>query len=107
MSLFANWVYTNTKSVQSLTPVCLFVNPWTAACQGSLFITNSWSLLKLMFIESVMPSNHLILCHPLLLQTSTFPSIKVFSNESVNRGQSIGVSASALVLPMSTHTDLL
>ena len=55
---------------------------WTAACQASLSITNSWSLLKLMSIESVMPSNHLILCHPLLLLPSLFPSIRVFSNES-------------------------
>ena len=57
--------------------------PWTAACQASLSITNSWSLLKLMSIKSVMPSNHLILCCPLLLPPSTFPSIRVFSNESV------------------------
>jgi len=59
------------------------VTPWTAACQASLSITNSQSLLKLMSIESVMSSNHLILCHPLLLLTSIFPSIRVFSNESV------------------------
>ena len=59
------------------------MTPWTAACQASLSITNSWSLLKLMSIESVMPSNHLILCHPLLLLPSIFPSIRVFSNESV------------------------
>ena len=57
--------------------------PWTAACQASLSITNSWSLLKHMSIESVMPSNHLILCYPLLLLPSIFPSIRVFSNESV------------------------
>ena len=57
--------------------------PWTAARQASLSITNSWSLLKLMLIESVMPSNHLILCRPLLLPSSIFPSIRVFSNESV------------------------
>ena len=57
--------------------------PWTAACQASLSITNSWSLLKLMSIKLVMPSNHLILCHPLLLLPSTVPSIRVFSNESV------------------------
>ena len=57
--------------------------PWTAAHQASLSITNSWSLLKLMSIESVMPSNHLILCHPLLLPPSNFPSIRVFSNELV------------------------
>ena len=69
-------------SVQSLSRVWLFVTPWTAACQASLPITNSWSLLTLMSIESVMPSNHLILCHPLLLLPSIFPSIRVFSNES-------------------------
>ena len=63
--------------------VQLFATPWTAACQGSLSITNSWSLLNLMPIESVMPSNHLIFCHPRLLPPSIFPSIRVFSNESV------------------------
>ena len=61
------------------------VTPWTAACQASLSITNSWSLLKLMSIKSVMPSNHLILCHPLLLLLPMLPSIRVFSNESVLR----------------------
>ena len=71
------------SSVQSLSHVQLFVTPWTIACQASLSITNSWSLLKLMPIESVMPSNHLILWHPLLLLPSIFPSIRVFSNESV------------------------
>ena len=70
-------------SVQSLSRVRLFVIPWAAACQASLSITISRSLLKLMSIESVMPSNHLILCHPLLLLPSIFPSIRVFSNESV------------------------
>ena len=70
------------RSFQSLSCVQLFVTPWTAACQASLSITNSRSLLKLMSIESVMPSNHLILCHPLLLLPSIFPSIRVFSNES-------------------------
>ena len=69
--------------LQSLSSVQLFATPWTAACQTSLSITNSWNLLKLMFIESMMPSNHLILCHPLLLLPSIFPSIRVFSNESV------------------------
>ena len=59
--------------------------PWAAACQASLSITKSWSLLKLMSLESVMPSNHLIFCHPLLLPPSVFPSIRVFSNESVLR----------------------
>ena len=71
------------SSVQSLSRVQLFVTPWTAARQASLSITNSWSLLKLMSIELVMPSNHLILCHPLLLLPSIFPSISVFSSESV------------------------
>ena len=70
------------SSVQSLSHVRLFVTPWTAACQASLSITNSWSLLKLMSIESVMTSNHLILCRR-LLPPSIFPSIKVFSNESL------------------------
>ena len=69
------------SSVQSLSHVQLFATPWTTACQASLSITNSQSLLKFISIESVMPSNHLILCHP-LLQPSIFPSIRVFSNES-------------------------
>ena len=71
------------SSVQSLSRVWLFVTPWTAVCQASLSIANCQSLLKLMSIESVMPSNHLILCHPLLLTLSIFLSIRVFSNESV------------------------
>ena len=71
------------SSVKSLSHVRLFVTPWTAACQSSLSITNSQSLLKLRSIESVMPSNHLILCHPLLLLPSILPSIRVFSKESV------------------------
>ena len=70
------------SSVQLLSRIQLFATPWTAACQASLSITNSQSLLKLMSIESVMPSNYLILCHPLLLPPSIFPSIRVFSNES-------------------------
>ena len=70
-------------SVQSLSCVWLFAIPWTTALQASLSITNSRSLLTIMSIESVMPSNHLILCHPLLLLPSIFPSIRVFSNESV------------------------
>ena len=70
-------------SVQSLSCVRLFVTTRTAARQASLSFTNSQSLLKLMFIESVMPSSHLILCHPCLLPPSIFPSIRVFSNESV------------------------
>ena len=90
-------------SVQQLSHVRLFVTPWTAACQASLSITNSQSLLKPMSLESGMPSNHLILCRPLLLPPSIFPSIRVFSNESVfffmSGGQSTGVSVSASVLP--------
>ena len=75
----------NISSVQSLSHVQLFATPWTAARQVFLSITNSWRLLKLMSIESVMPSNHLILCHPLLLLSSIFPSIRVLSSESVLR----------------------
>ena len=74
---------TGISSVQSLSCVQFFLTPWTAAHQASLSITNSPSLLKLMSIESVMPSNHLILCRPLLLLPSLFPNIRVFSNESV------------------------
>ena len=89
----------------SVSHVRLFVILWTTASQASLSITNSWCLLKLMSIELVMPSNHLILCHPSLLPPSIFPSIRVFSNESVIPirwpKQSIGVSASASVLPMN------
>ena len=70
------------SSVQSLSHVRLFVTPWTAALQASLSITKCWSLLKFMSIESVMPSNHLILCWPLLLLPSVFLSIRVWSNES-------------------------
>ena len=70
------------SSIQWLSRVQLFVTQWTAACQASLSITNSWSLLKLMSVESVMPSNHLILCRP-LFPPSIFPSIGVFSDESV------------------------
>ena len=70
------------SSVQSLSHVQLFATPWTAECQASLSITNSWSSPKLMSIEAVMPSNHLILCHPLLLLPPIPRSIRVFSNES-------------------------
>ena len=93
------------SSVQSLSHVRLFVTPWTAARQASLSITNSQSPPKLMSIESVMPSNHLILCRPLLLLPSIFPSIRVFSNESALhiRCQSIRVSASTSVLPVNTQ----
>ena len=87
--------------VQLLSHAQLFATPWTAAHQASLSITNSWTLLKLTSIELVMPSNHLILCHPLLLLPSIFPSIRVFSNEQffTSGDQSIGASASASVLP--------
>ena len=71
------------SSVPSLSHSQLFAIPWTASHQASLSITNSRSLLKLMSVESMMPSNHLIFCHPLLLPPSVFPSIRVFSNESV------------------------
>ena len=71
------------SSVQSLSRIRLFATLWTAACQASLSITNPQSLLKLMSVVSVMPSNHLILCRPLLFPPSIFPSIRVFSNESV------------------------
>ena len=74
---------TTLQSVQSLSRVWLFATPWTAARQASLSITSSWNLLKLMPIKSVMPSNHLILCRPFPLLASIFPSIRVFSNESV------------------------
>ena len=94
------------SSVQSLSRVWLFATPWTATLQTSLSITNSWSLLKLLFIESVKPSNSLMLCSPLLLLPSILPSTRVFSKESVliaSGGQSTGVSASASVLPMNTQ----
>ena len=93
------------SSVQSLSCVQLFATPLTAACQASLSITNSQSLLKLMCIALMMPSNHLILCHPLLLLPSIFPSIMAFSMSwfFASGGQSIGVSALASVLPMNTQ----
>ena len=93
------------SSVQSLSCVRLFPTPWISARQDSLCITNSRSSLRLMCIESVMPSSHLILCRPLLLLPPIPPSIRVFSNESTLHmsGQSIGVSASASVLPKNTQ----
>jgi len=93
------------QSVQSLSCGQPFATPWTAACQASLSITNSWSLPKLMSIELAMPSNHLILCRPLLLLPSIFPSIRVFQMSQLfaSGGQSIGVSASTSVLPMNTQ----
>ena len=91
------------SSVQSLSHVWLFATLWTTARQVSLSITNSWNLLRLMSIESVMPSNHLILYCPLLFSSSILPSIRVFSNESALciRCQNIRVSASISVFPMN------
>ena len=101
-----SWFYKTVQfsSVQSLSRVWLFVSPWTAACQTSLSITNSWSSLKLMSIESVMPSSHLILCHPLLLP-SIFPHIRVFSNESAPRIRWLKYWSLSFtsVLPMNTQ----
>ena len=82
-SVHALLIFMLVVAVQSLSPVLLFAAPWTAAHQASLSFTIFQSLLKLMSIESVMPSNHCILCHPLLLLPSIFPSIRVFSNGSV------------------------
>ena len=98
--------------VQSLSCGRLFVTPWTAACQCSLSITNSWSLLKLMSIGSVMPSNHLILLRPLLLVLSIFPSIRVFSDESVlhirwPKDWSFSFSISSVQLSRSVLSDSL
>ena len=87
--------------VVQLSHVWLFATPWTAAHQASLSFTISWSLLKLMSIESVMPSDHLMLCHSVLLLPSIFPNIRVFSRLFASGGQSIGASALALVLPMN------
>ena len=91
MEIVADFIFLGSKitvdgdysSVQLLSPFLLFATPWTAACQAFLSITNSRSLLKLMSIESVIPSNHLILCHPLLLPPSIFPSVRIFSSESI------------------------
>ena len=93
------------SSLQSLSRVRLFATPWIAARQASLSITNSQSLLKLTSFESVMPSNHLILCCPLLLPPSIFPASGSFpmSQFFSSGGQSIGVSASTSVLPMNTQ----
>ena len=101
--IYFNCITIQFSSVQSLNHVQLFVSPWTAARQASLSTTNSLSLLKLMSTEQVIPSNHLILCHPLLLLPSIFPSIRVFSmNQFFASGdQRIRESASASVIPMS------
>ena len=100
-------VYLFSRSVQSLSHVWLFVTPWTTVRQASMTITNSQSLLKHKSIESVMPSNHLILCHPILLLPSILPASGVFfffspmSQFFISGGQNIRVSASASVLPMN------
>ena len=93
----------NNVDVQLLSNAHLFVTPMTAACQASLSFTVSWSLLKLMTIELVMPSNHLIHCFPLLLLPLIFSSIRIFpmSQLFASGGKSIGASASASVLPMN------
>ena len=99
---------TQFSSVQLLSRVRLFATPWTAAHQASLSITNSWNLPKLMFIESVMPSNHLILCRPLLLPPSIFPSITVFSNESALHIRWPKYwSFSFIISPFSEHPGLI
>ena len=107
MSLDAN-IGADFGLVQWLSCVRLFATPWTAARQASLSITNSWSLLKLMFIKSVMPSNHLILCHPLLLLPSIFPSIRVFSNESALHMRWLKYwSFSFSISPFNEHPGLI
>ena len=105
ISLFPHVFYFWFSSVQSLSHVWLFGTLWTAACQASLSIINSWGLFKLMSVELVMPTNHLILCYPLPLLLSIFPSIKVFSNESAlcSAGQSTRVSVSTSVLPTNNQ----
>ena len=95
------------SSVQSLSRVRLFVTPWIAARQASLSITNSQSSLRLTSIESVMPSNHLILCRPLLLLPSIFPSIRVFSNESALRMRPKYWSFSFNISPSNEHPGLI
>ena len=90
--------------VQLLSCVHLFTTPWTAACQASLSFTITRSLFKLMSIESVMSSNHLVLCHPLLFLPSIFPSIRVFSNELALCIQTIGTSVAASALQMNIQS---
>ena len=99
------WYIVIQASIQSLSHVKLFATPWTVACQASLSITNSLSLLKLMSITSMMPSNHLILSRPLLLPPQSFPASGSFSiSQFFTSGrQSFGVSASASVLPVNTQ----
>ena len=104
---WGNLLYNSVQfsSVQSLSHARLFVTPWTTARQASLFITNSQGLLKLMSIKSVMPSSHLILGHPLLLLPQSLPASGSFAVSQLfaSGGQSTGVSAPALVLPMNTQ----
>ena len=104
-------IFGSFSSVQLLSCVWLFATPWTAACQASLTITNTQRLLKLMAIESVMTSNHLILCHPLLLPPSILPSIRVFSNESNESALCIrwpkSWSFSFSITPSSEHPRLI
>ena len=109
MSLYFSWCscyFTQFSSVQSLSCVRLFATTWTAARQASLSITNSRSLLKLMSIESVMPSNHLILCRSHSSCPQSFPASGAFQMSQLftSGGQNIGVSASTSVLPMNTQT---
>ena len=111
MEIVADFIFLGSKitvdgdysSVQLLSPFLLFATPWTAACQAFLSITNSRSLLKLMSIGSVMPSNHLIICHPLLFHLQSFPASASFlmGQFFATGGQSLGTSASASVLPMN------
>ena len=99
-------IITSLSMFSSVTQLCpTFATPWTTARQASLYITNTWSLLKLMSIESMMPSSHLILCRSLLLLPSSFPASGSFpmSQLFASGGQSIGVSASTSVLPMNTQ----
>ena len=101
-------IFVQVSSYQSLSHVRLFATPWTAACQALLSITNSRSLPKLVFIESVMPSNHLILCCPLLLLPSIFSSIRVFSNESTLRMRWPKYwSFSFNISPSNEHSELI
>ena len=100
-----HFAWCSLSSVQSLSRVQLFVTPWTSAYQASLSITNSQRLLKFMSIESVMPSNHLLLCHPFSSCLQSFPASESFPrNQFFSSGdQSIGVSASASVLPINSQ----
>ena len=95
------------SSVQSLSRVQLFATPWTAACQASLSITNSWSLLKLTCMELVMPSSHLIFCCPLLLLPSVHPSIRVFSNESALRIRWPNYWSFSFISPSNEHPGVI